>query len=126
MDTKAAIEKLNETLINALNTRKINECLPIFDNDARILPPNTPEITGISAISRFFELWVELSGGIFDHQLLEFGVQENLAYQIASYQIKSGQKSDKGKMVQLLRRKKDGSWKVFLTMLNSDLPPQVK
>jgi ketosteroid isomerase-like protein len=52
--------------------------------------------------------------------MMEFGAGGDLAYQVATYAFKDTMSPDQGKFVEIFRRQQDGSWKVYLTIYNSD------
>jgi ketosteroid isomerase-like protein len=43
-------------------------------------------------------------------------------YQVATYAFENNKTPDQGKFVEILRRQQDGTWKVYLTIYNSDKP----
>ena len=53
---------------------------------------------------------------------MEFGVEGDLAYHVATYAFKDTKSPDYGKFVEIFRRQQDGSWKVYLTIYDSDKP----
>lgn len=62
------------------------------------------------------------SGGTHSNKLVEYGVEGDLAYQIGTYAIKDANPPEEGKFVNILKRQADGTWKVSVSIFNSDKP----
>ena len=46
----------------------------------------------------------------------------DMAYHWGTYSLESGEVSDTGKVVEIFDRQADGSWKIRLSIFNSDHP----
>ena len=62
------------------------------------------------------------SGGTHSNDLVEYGVEGDLAYQVGTFAISGANPSEQGKFVNILRRQADGTWKVTVSIFNSDKP----
>jgi uncharacterized protein (TIGR02246 family) len=122
MDIKNAIEEKNATLRKAYNRGDSAGCAAVFLEDALMLPPGQPMIRGRKAIRKLIEGWRENIGGTINNPIMEFGVEGDLAYQVANYAFENTEAPDNGKFVEILRRQQDGTWKVYLCIYNSDEP----
>jgi ketosteroid isomerase-like protein len=60
------------------------------------------------------------SGGTHTNSLIEFGEDGDLAYQVGTFAVSDTTPSEQGKFLNVLKRQADGSWKVAITMFNSD------
>lgn len=93
-----------------------------YAEDARVLPPNNPIVSGKAAI---LELWNGLmAAGLSDLKLdtTHIDVSGDLAYGVGNYVITMGGKQDNGKYVVVYRRQRDGSWKAVADMFSSNSP----
>jgi ketosteroid isomerase-like protein len=120
MDMKKVIEDKNATLKNAYDRGDAAGCVAVFLEDAFMLPPNQPMLRGKKAIKELIQGWIDDIGGTISNPTMEFGVEGDLAYQVATYAFKDTKSPDQGKFVEIFRRQQDGSWKVYLTIYNSD------
>ena len=62
------------------------------------------------------------AGGTHTNELVEFGVDGDTAYQVGLYAVEDANPPEKGKFVNVLKRQEDGSWKVYISIFNSDQP----
>jgi ketosteroid isomerase-like protein len=122
MDVKKAIEDKNEALRIAYNRGDSAGCVAVFVEDAVMLPANQPIVRGKKAIKELIQDWIDNIGGTISNPMMEFGVEGDLAYQVATYAFKDTKTPDQGKFVEIFRRQQDGTWKVYLTIYNSDKP----
>jgi ketosteroid isomerase-like protein len=61
-------------------------------------------------------------GGAASIETVEIAGEGDVAYQWATYTLAGGAQSDAGKFVEVYKRHADGSWKIRLTIFNSDNP----
>jgi ketosteroid isomerase-like protein len=122
LDAREAIEDKNSALRIAYNRGDAAGCVAVFGEDALMLPPNQPMVRGKKAIEELIQGWIDQIGGTISNPMMEFGVAGDLAYQVATYAFQDTKTPDQGKFVEIFRRQPDGSWKVYLTIYNSDKP----
>jgi uncharacterized protein (TIGR02246 family) len=122
MDIKKAIEDKNASLRTAYNQGDAAGCAAVFIEDAIMMPPNQPMLRGKKAIRELIQSWIDNIGGTISNPMMEFAVEGDLAYQVATYAFKDTKTPDQGKFVEIFRRQSDGTWKVYLTIYNSDKP----
>jgi uncharacterized protein (TIGR02246 family) len=120
MDVKKAIEDKNTRLRNAYNRGDSAGCVAVFTEDAVMLPPGQQLLRGRKAIKELIQGWIDNIGGSISNPMMEFGVDGDLAYQVATYAFKDTNSPDEGKFVEIFRRQQDGTWKVYLCIYNSD------
>ena len=120
MNTKQAIEDKNTALRNAYNKGDAAGCVAVYADDAIMMPPNQPMVRGKDAVKALIQGWIENIGGKISNPMVECGAEGDLAYQVATYAFTDTKAPDQGKFVEILRRQQDGSWKVYLTIYNSD------
>jgi ketosteroid isomerase-like protein len=97
-----------------------------YAEDARVLPPNHAAVTGREAIAALYRS----SGPIQEYKLTILAIdgRNDLAYVHSAYQITTTPPGaaepvgDRGKGVEIWKKRRDGTWKVALDVFNSDLP----
>ena len=131
-DTPAAdeqtIRELDAKWEKTAEARDLDGTLSYYSDDAVVLPGNAPIVQGTEAIRA---LWKSLlSPDIsLSWQATKVDVARSgeLAYLIGTYTLtaKDAQgkpATDHGKLIEIFKKKDDGSWKVAVDMYNSDLP----
>jgi uncharacterized protein (TIGR02246 family) len=122
METRQAIEKLNAEFVDAYNRGDIAEIATGYTEDSAVLAPNQPTVRGRQAIETLFKGMIEEIGGTASIETVDLADSGDLAYQWATYSLEGGEESDAGKFVEIYNRQADGSWKIRLTIFNSDNP----
>ncbi len=122
METREAIEKLNAEFVDAYNRGEIAEIATGYTEDSAVLAPNQPAVRGKQAIETLFKGMIEEIGGTASIESVEVADAGDLAYQWATYSLEGREQSDTGKFVEIYNRQPDGSWKIRLTIFNSDNP----
>jgi uncharacterized protein (TIGR02246 family) len=122
MDVKKAIEDKNAAFNKAYQQGDAAGCAAVFTEDAIMLPTNEPMVRGKQAIQKFFQGFLDKVGGKNDNHIVEFGVEGDLTYQASTFTIPDARTPYQGKFVEILRRQEDGSWKVAVSIFNSDKP----
>jgi ketosteroid isomerase-like protein len=122
MEVKQAIEKKNEAVRNAYDRGDSAGCVSVFLEDAVMLPPDQPMVRGREAIRELIQGWIDNIGGTMRNPMMEYGVEGDLAYQVATYAFESKTAPDEGKFLEIFRRQQDGTWKVYVCIYNSDKP----
>ena len=122
MDVKKAIEDKNAAFKNAYEQGDATSCVEVFVEDVIMMPPNQPMVRGKKAYKELVQGWIDNIGGTISNPMMEYGVEGDLAFQVATYAFKDTETPDQGKYVEIFRRQQDGSWKVILTIYNSDKP----
>ncbi len=122
METRQAIEKLNAEFVDAYNRGDIAEIATGYTEDSAVLAPNQPTVRGRQAIETLFKGMIEEIGGTASIESVEVTDSGDLAYQWATYSLEGREQSDTGKFVEIYKRQPDGSWKIRLTIFNSDNP----
>ena len=123
MDMRKILEDFDEAYNEAFNRGDAAGCAAFFTEDVMLLPPDQPMIRGRKAFEATYQTRIEdNSGGTHTNELVDFGVDGDLAYQIGTYAIADSDPPEKGKFVNILKRQSDGSWKVSVSIFNSDMP----
>ncbi len=133
-DTRAADEatlrQLDAEWSRAAGTaRDVEKTISYFADDAVVMPPNIPTLTGKEAIRSLWKSMLEspsFSGG-WKATKVEVARSGDLAYVSGNYEFNETDPAgnpitDKGKYLEVWRKQADGSWKCVADMFNSDLP----
>jgi ketosteroid isomerase-like protein len=123
MEARQAIEENNAMFVQAYNRGDAAACAANYFEDGALLAPNQPTVLGTQAIEGFFKGMIEELGGTGAIEIVEVSAEGDLAYQSATYAFEGNEGSDAGKFVEVYKRQADGSWKIRLTIFNSDNPP---
>lgn len=115
--------------MKAMKAKDVEAISATYMSSAVIMPPNTPAITGAAAIRRFWKEWYATPGFAVDESDLKVDVASSgdMAYMTGKYKFtskdSSGRKvTDRGKFVDVWKKRPRTGWKHALSMFNSDLP----
>jgi uncharacterized protein (TIGR02246 family) len=109
----------------------IDGTVAYYADDAVLMPPNGPKVTGKQAIRA---AWVALAAPevvlTWGPAKVDVSQSGDLAYIVGTYQdsfkdAKGKPATDRGKTLEVFKKQADGSWKVVADMYSSDLsaPP---
>jgi len=127
---EAALRKLDDEWSKAAgSSRDVEKTVSYYSDDALVMPPNIPTLTGKEPIRA---LWKSMLGspsfsGGWQATKVEVARSGDMAYVSGNYEFKetdAGGKpiTDKGKYLEIWKKQADGSWKCVADMFNSDLP----
>ena len=123
MDMKKMLEDFHAAYNDAFNRGDAAGCAAFFSEDVALLPPNQPMIRGREAFEESYRARMNQdSGGTHSNTLVEYGVEGDLAYEIGTFAVTGTNPPEQGKFVNILRRQSDGTWKVTVSIFNSDTP----
>ena len=128
-EDEAAIRQADLAWSKVAEAKQVDAHNEYFLEDAVVLAPNEPMVTGKEAIR-------EMVGGMF--AMPGFGIKwqptkveaarsGDLGYSVGTYELsmndpKGKPMMDRGKYATVWKKQADGSWKVAVDMFNSDLP----
>lgn len=128
-DKATATEVLYADSLWSVAAATVDGHMSYFSEDAIVLAPNEPLISGKEAIRKMLEEMHTNSGFSVKWQADQVDAEANgkLAYTKGSYELTMNDASgnpvtDKGKYLTVWKKQADGSWKVKADMFNSDLP----
>lgn len=123
MDMKKILEDFDAAYNDAFNRGDAAGCAAFFTEDVMLLPPGKAMTRGRQAFEETYASRIkDNSGGIHTNKLVDFGVSGDMAYQVGTYAIEDSDPPERGKFVNILKRQPDGTWKVSVSIFNSDLP----
>ncbi len=126
---EAAVRQTDQDWSKAAQTKKLDDWVAFYSDDAVILPPNDPKATGKAAISK--EIGALLSApGLsisWEPEKVEVARSGDLAYTQGKYLLTmTGPQgkpiTDHGKTSEIWKKQADGRWKCAVDMWSSDLP----
>jgi uncharacterized protein (TIGR02246 family) len=120
----SAIRAITKRFVEAYNRKDAAAAAQVYADDAKVLPPNMPMVSGKDAIQAFWKFAMEM-GVHLNLEAVELVVDGSTAYErgVATMTTQAGAaqpKTSKGKYVTVMRRQSDGSWKLVLDIWNSD------
>ena len=117
------IEDLSAAWNEALNTGDLDTLTMVYENDARIMPPNGKTVRGAAGVREIFGAIVD-AGLTGEMAIEEITMQDNVAYKIGNYKLMDGDSVvDSGKFIETWRKGDDGKWRISNDIWNSDNPP---
>ena len=87
---------------------------------SRAVPRSRPGT--LKVFETLFKGMIEEIGGTVNFEIVEVVDAGDLAYQWTAYSLEGGEESDAGQLVEVFNRQADGSWKIRLSIFNSDNP----
>lgn len=119
----AGLRDMGDAFRVQLNIRDTAALAAMYAQDASILPPNAPIVSGRDAIEAF---WTEFlaSGNIVGVKDTDVQANGHIGYKVGTYTIASphNQLLDRGKYIEVWHYT-DGSWQLMYDIFNSDRPP---
>lgn len=124
------LSQMNKDFAKALLAKDAAAASMLYAEDASLLPPNEPIVTGRKNIQQYWQGAID--AGIVDVSVttIATGSDGDLGYEIGRYRMTIRQPDGKaltenGKYAELLTRSEDGSWKSIYGVWNADpLPSQ--
>ena len=133
-DTRAAdeatLKNLDAEWSKAAGTTKdLDKTVSYYSDDALVMPPNIPTLTGKEPIRALWKSMLEAPGfgGGWKATKVEVSKSGDFGYVTGSYELTERDDSgkpmtDKGKFLEVWKKQADGSWKCVADMFSSDLP----
>jgi ketosteroid isomerase-like protein len=120
MEAKRAMEERNVGWVEAYKRGDAAGVASFYAEDAILMPPNQPMVRGKKALQEFFQGMIDQVGGTHTTpQMVEFGVEGDLAYQVATFTITDTKTPFQGRFVEIFCPLQDGSWKIHLCIWNN-------
>jgi ketosteroid isomerase-like protein len=124
-----AVRSADQAWLKVFAAKDLKASVDFCTADGSVLAPNSPIATGHEAINKSFAGYFAIPGLTIDWKPTRTEVARSgeMAYTTGSYRMgfpgPDGVPAiDTGKYVTVWKKQKDGSWKVFLDIFNSDLP----
>ena len=129
---EAALRKLDDEWSRAAGSRDVEKMLSYYADDAVLMLPDIPTMTGKESIRALWKSMFEspsFSGG-WKTAKVDVARSGDMAYVTGIYEFTETDPSgkpitDKGKYVAVWKKQGDGSWKCVADSFNSDVPAGV-
>ena len=123
MNLKRALEAFDAAYNEAFDRGDAAGCAAFFTDDVLLMAPGEPMLRGKEAFEEAYRGRMSKSaGGKHRNHLIEYGEEGDLAYQVGTFAISGANPTEQGKFLNVLKRQADGTWKVAISMFNSDRP----
>jgi len=126
---EAAVRKTDADWVKAAQTKKVEDWVAFYTEDAVALPPNEKTAVGKDAIRKPVADMLGLPGLTISWEptKVEVAKSGDLAYLYGTYQMTATgpngkPMNDNGKMVEIWKKQADGNWKCIVDTWSSDLP----
>lgn len=119
---------MDEEFVRNVNSKDVEALVSAFyAEDAELLPPNAPVMSGHVAIREFWKGMLVAGLKVFVLETKRIAESGDLAYGSGVYELTvsppgAGTISDQGKYVVVYRRQQDGRWKAVADIFNSSRP----
>jgi len=127
-----SIRELEHRAREAAKAKDLDLYVSFYADDAVLLWPGVPMVTGRAAIRKFMQVFFSMpdSSLSFETAQAEVSRAGDFAYTYGTNKVTlvdpSGKKmKDSGKYLTVYRKQSDGAWKVVADTGNSDLPAPV-
>ena len=123
---ESALRKLDNEWSKAVGAKDVEKTMSYYADDALVMLPNIPTLTGKDSIRTVWKSLLEAPGFAGGWNATKVEVSGDLAYVTGSYEITETDDSgkpmtDKGKYIKNWKKQSDGSWKCVADMFSSDL-----
>jgi ketosteroid isomerase-like protein len=126
---EAAVRQTDENWNKAAQSKKVDDWVAFYSEDAVLLPPNDKKASGKENNRKVIADLLALPGLALSWEPAKVEVAQSgdLAYTQGSYQLtttdaKGKSSTDRGKTLEIWKKQADGTWKCVADMWSSDLP----
>ncbi len=121
------IQDTNNQFLEALAKGDAAGCADVYPEDGKLLPTNSPILTGRQAIQEFWQGAINMGVKGATLQTVELDEQGDTAIEIGAYTLDiqpegADAMKDVGSYVVVWKSQSDGSWKWAVDIFNTDLP----
>jgi len=128
-----SIRELEHKAREAAKAKDLDRYVSFYADDAVLLWPGAPMVTGRAAIRKFMQVFFSMPDFSlsFETAHVEVSLAGDFAYTCGTNKVTlvdpHGKRiKDSGKYLTVYKRQSGGTWKVVADMGNSDLPPPVQ
>jgi ketosteroid isomerase-like protein len=91
-----------------------------YANDAQLLPPNSPKVSGKPAITQFWQGFMAAGASDVQLETADISASGDLAYGVGAYKFKMAGAPQEGKYVVVYRRQQNGRYRAVVDMFSSN------
>ena len=123
--TTEELSQMNEDFAKALNDKDAEAASLLYSEDASLLPPSEPIVTGRENIKKYWQAFLDAGITNVSVSTISTGSNGDLGYEIGRFQLSSPGADgnmivEKGKYTEILKRTADGKWISIYGIWNSD------
>ena len=123
--TPEELSQMNKDFAKALNDKDAVAASLLYAEDASLLPPNEPIVTGRENIKKYWQGALDAGTTDVSVKTISTGSDGDLGYEIGQFQLSypgaDGKMIvEKGKYTEILKRTADGKWISIYGIWNSD------
>jgi ketosteroid isomerase-like protein len=126
---EAAVRQTDENWSKAAQSKKVDDWVAFYSDDAVLLPPNDKKAGTKEEVRKGIGDLLALPGLVLSWEPAKVEVAQSgeLAYTQGIYQLtttdaKGKPATDRGKTLEIWKKQTDGTWKCVADMWSSDLP----
>jgi uncharacterized protein (TIGR02246 family) len=127
---EAAVRQTDDNWSKAAQSKKVDDWVAYYSDDAVVLPPNETKTIGKDGIRKEIAALLSMPGLSlsWSPEKVEVSRSGDLAYTQGAYLLtatdaKGKPMTDHGKTLEIWKKQADGSWKCIADMWSSNLPP---
>ena len=120
----SAVREADAAWSTAAGSKDVDKTVSFYSDDALVLPPNEPSVTGKDGIRKLWSGFLDSITTIkWRATRVEMANSGEMAVLTGVYDLtmKDGSK-DRGKYCEVWKRQPDGTWKCGIDMFSSDIP----
>ena len=126
--TTEELSQMNKDFAKALNNKDAVAASLLYSENASLLPPHEPIVTGRENIQKYWQAFLDAGITNVSVSTISTGSNGDLGYEIGRFQLSSpgavGKMIvEKGKFTEILKRTTDGKWISIYGIWNSDPSP---
>lgn len=130
-DAEKGIREANARFMEAINKGAATAAADLYADGAKILPPDSPMISGRQAIEDFLNGLLGAGARDLKLETAEVTASGELAAEVGNFSFKVQPAGGEaavvtGKYVVVWKRQPDGAWKLMYDIFNSSAPPPAK
>ena len=123
--TPEELSQMNKDFAKALNAKDAVAASLLYSEDATLLPPDEPIVTGRENIQKYWQALLDAGTTDVSVSTISTGSSGDLGYEIGRFQLSYPGEDGKmivenGKYTELLKRTADGKWISIHGIWNSD------
>ncbi len=126
MSIEQAIQDADKQYADAFNRGDLAAVAALHTEDVLYLPPNASAVSGRQGVESTAKELFDAGWKNMSFSSVQFGSDGDLAYHVGTFSVDAptdeGMRKEEGKFVDIYKRQADGSWKVHVTIFNSDTP----
>ena len=126
MSIEQAIKDADAQYADAFNRGDLAAVAALHTEDVLYLPPNAPTVNGKQGVESLGKELLDAGWKNLSFSSVQIGSDGDLAYNVGTFSVDTptdeGMTAETGRFVDVYKRQADGSWKICVTIFNSETP----